>query len=90
MLFCVRGGLKAPPKKFLFSLVKKKMKSPVRVFTEAVVVGAVLALMMFAGLRIAPRGTGFTILVAFLCGFAFHIGCQVTGINDWYARTHFD
>jgi hypothetical protein len=66
------------------------MKSPVRVFAEAMIIGAALALMMFTGLRIAPRGTGFTILVAFLCGAIFHLLCQVTGLNDWYARTHFD
>lgn len=66
------------------------MKTPVRVATEALVIGAVLALMVYAGLRVAPRGTGFTVLVAFVCGAVFHIGCQVTGLNDWYARTHFD
>ena len=66
------------------------MKSPIRVLAEATFIGAILALMMYIGLRLAPRGTGFTVLTAFVCGAVFHVGCQVTGLNDWYARHHFD
>ena len=66
------------------------MKTPLTVLTEATLIGGILALMVYAGLRLAPRGTVWTVLVAFVCGALFHIGCQLTGLNDWYARAHFE
>jgi hypothetical protein len=63
------------------------MKSALRVLTEAAFIGAVLALIMAACMRALP-GTSIE-YVAFACGAAFHVGCQITGLNDWYARTHF-
>ena len=56
---------------------------------EALVVGTCLALMFYAGTRIAPRGTLSTVAVAFVCGALFHIACEIFGVNAWYARTYF-
>ncbi len=68
---------------------KKKMKDGLVVLVEALVIGACLALMLYVGLRVAPRGTANTVLVAFVCGAIFHIACEVSGLNEWYARTYF-
>ena len=56
---------------------------------EALVVGMCLALMFYAGTRLAPRGTVYTVAVAFACGALFHIACEIFGVNAWYARTYF-
>jgi hypothetical protein len=56
---------------------------------EALVVGMCLALMFYAGTRIAPRGTVYTIATAFVCGALFHVACEIFGVNEWYARTYF-
>jgi hypothetical protein len=45
--------------------------------------------MLYVGLRVAPRGTANTVLVAFVCGAIFHIACEVSGLNEWYARAYF-
>jgi hypothetical protein len=65
------------------------MKAAPLVLLEALVIGAFLALMLYAGLLVAPRGTATTVLVAFICGAMFHIACEVFGLNEWYARTYF-
>lgn len=62
------------------------MKAAHVVALEALVVGLSLALMVYAGTLVVPRGT---VLVAFVCGAMFHIACEVSGINAWYARTYF-
>ena len=67
----------------------KKMKDALVVLVEALVIGACLALMLYVGLRVAPRGTANTVFVAFVCGAVFHIACEVSGLNEWYARTYF-
>ena len=67
--------------------MKRKMKAVHVVALEALVVGLCLALMMYGGTLVAPRG--YTVLVAFVCGAIFHIACEVSGINAWYARTYF-
>lgn len=68
---------------------KKEMKPVHIVGFEALVVGMCLALMFYAGTRIAPRGTLSTVAVAFVCGALFHIACEIFGVNAWYARTYF-
>jgi hypothetical protein len=68
---------------------KKEMKPAHIVGFEALVVGMCLALMFYAGTRIAPRGTLSTVAVAFVCGALFHITCEIFGVNAWYARTYF-
>ncbi len=65
------------------------MKAAHVVALEALVVGLCLALMIYAGTLVVPRGTMYTVLVAFVCGAMFHIVCEVSGINAWYARTYF-
>ena len=66
------------------------MKSAHIVGFEALVVGVCLAAMFYAGTLVAPRGTMYTVMVAFVCGALFHIACEVSGVNEWYARTYFD
>lgn len=66
-----------------------KMKAAHVVAFEALVVGVCLALMVYVGTLVAPRQTE-TALVAFACGATFHIVCEVSGVNEWYARTYFD
>ena len=68
---------------------KKEMKQAHIVGFEALVVGMCLALMFYAGTRIAPRGTVYTVATAFVCGALFHIACEIFGVNAWYARTYF-
>ena len=68
---------------------KKRMKPAHIVCFEALVVGMCLALMFYAGTRLVPRGTMYTVAVAFACGALFHIACEIFGVNAWYARTYF-
>lgn len=55
------------------------------VLVEAVVVGVVLALMMWAA-----TWKSDVAMWAFVCGGAFHIGCEVTGLNKWYVDHYYD
>ncbi len=55
------------------------------VLVEAVVVGLVLSLMLWA-----TTWKSDVALKAFACGAAFHIGCEVTGINRWYVEHYFN
>lgn len=50
---------------------------------EAVVVGLVLALMMWA-----VTWSSDVALWAFVCGAVFHLGCEVTGVNEWYVKNY--
>ena len=54
------------------------------VLVEAVVVGVVLALMMSA-----VTWESDVAVRALLCGAAFHLGCEVTGVNEWYVRNYY-
>ena len=62
------------------------MKAAHVVALEALVIGLCLALMVYAGTLVVPRWS--TMLVALVCGAIFHVVCEVTGINAWYARTY--
>lgn len=52
---------------------------------EAVVVGLILSLMMWA-----TTWSPEVAMWAFVCGGAFHIGCEVTGLNRWYVEHYND
>ena len=54
------------------------------VLVEAVVVGLILSLMMWAAMWKSEVAAW-----AFVCGGVFHIGCEVTGVNRWYAENYF-
>jgi hypothetical protein len=67
---------------------------------EALCIGAVLAIAVYVAisnrgawpvsLDSVPQGAPSAALAAFVVGAAFHLGCQVSGLNEWYARTYFD
>jgi hypothetical protein len=79
---------------------KSAMKRAPRVVVEALVVGLLLAAMMFVVCKnrdswmvpesVIPAGLASTTAAAFVCGAAFHVICEVTGLNEWYARTYFE
>ena len=50
---------------------------------EAVVVGLILALMMWA-----VTWSSDVAVWAFVCGAVFHLGCEVTGVNEWYVKNY--
>ena len=54
------------------------------VLVEAVVVGVVLALMMWA-----VTWKSDVAMWALLCGAVFHVGCEVTGVNKWYVDNYY-
>ena len=51
---------------------------------EAVVVGLILALMMWA-----VTWSSDVALWAFVCGAVFHLGCEATGVNAWYVENYY-
>jgi hypothetical protein len=60
------------------------MKSLSVLALEALIVGALLALLfMLVRGRMAP------VTAVFVSGALFHILCEVTGVNAWYARNYF-
>ena len=79
---------------------KKKMKGALVVAGEAACVGVLLAAMMYVVCRnrdkwmvplsVLPAGLASTTAAALVCGAAFHVLCEVSGLNEWYARTYFD
>ena len=78
----------------------KTMKPAPRVVVESLVVGLLLAAMMYVVCKnrdswmvpesVIPAGLASTTAAAFVCGAAFHVICEVTGLNEWYARTYFE
>jgi hypothetical protein len=76
------------------------MKGALVVAGEAACVGVMLAAMMYVvcrnrdkwmvSLSVLPEGLASTTAAALVCGAAFHILCEVAGLNEWYARTYFD
>ena len=51
-----------------------------KVFTEASIVGLILAI---SGLLLINK---FNFTSLFLLGFGFHIVCEITGVNRWYCK----
>ena len=51
-----------------------------KLFTEAVVVGVLLAII---GLLTVKK---INFISLFLLGAGFHLGCEFLGINKWYCR----
>ena len=85
--------------KKMFCALLEQMKGALVVAGEAACVGLVLALMMYVVCRnrdswivpvsVLPDGLASTTAAALVCGAAFHVICEVTGLNEWYARTYF-
>ena len=59
------------------------MKPPRTLALEAFVVGIMLAFLYFILARLAPP-----LVAVFLSGALFHLICEYTGINAWYARNY--
>lgn len=60
------------------------MKSLSVLALEALVVGALLVLIFMVLRRyMAP------LVAVFVSGALFHLTCEVTGVNAWYARNYF-
>ena len=60
------------------------MKSVGVLAVEALVVGLLLVLVYaVVSTRLSP------LAAVFVSGAAFHLVCEVTGVNAWYARTYF-
>lgn len=60
------------------------MKSLLVLGLEAAVVGALLVLLFMVVNRfMAP------VPAVFVSGALFHLVCEFTGVNAWYARTYF-
>ena len=60
------------------------MKPILTLFTEALVVGILLV-----GLYYILSQYYKPLPAVFLSGAIFHLLCEITGINRWYAKTYF-
>ena len=54
-----------------------------KVVLEAIVVGAFLVILFMALRRYMD-----TVQAVFVSGALFHLICEVTGVNAWYARNY--
>jgi hypothetical protein len=61
------------------------MKPVLLVLFEALVVGAVL-IAFFMGISKFVKSP---VLAVFLSGAVFHLVCEYTGLNAWYAKKYF-
>ena len=52
---------------------------------EALVVGTFLVALFF----VISKLTKNTLVAVFASGVVFHIVCELTGVNAWYAKTYF-
>jgi hypothetical protein len=59
------------------------MKPPQTLALEAFVVGLFLAILFFIMSKFAP-----TLVAVFISGALFHVICEYSGVNAWYARTY--
>jgi hypothetical protein len=54
---------------------------------EALAVGAMTALALCIARLVTPISTiREALIVGFVIGVVFHLGCQVSGINAWYCK----
>jgi hypothetical protein len=60
------------------------MKSLALLALEALVVGALLVLVFMFARRYMD-----VVPAVFVSGAAFHLICEATGVNAWYARNYF-
>lgn len=59
-----------------------------RLFAEAGIVGAILAILLLISLRVAqPVSNKDILILGFVLGAGFHLGCEVAGINRQYCKT---
>jgi hypothetical protein len=66
------------------------MKTVGTVLIEALFVGIILSIMLSLFTLLLPNiNLMWLAFAAFVCGAAFHIICQVTGINDWYVKNYY-
>ena len=66
------------------------MKTVLTILIEALFVGILLSIMSTLFILLLPnRSLIWLAVAAFVCGAAFHIICQVTGINDWYVKNYY-
>jgi MFS superfamily sulfate permease-like transporter len=61
------------------------MKSLALLALEAVVVGALLILVFMFVSRYMD-----VVPAVFVSGALFHLACEATGVNAWYARNYFN
>lgn len=60
------------------------MKPVTTVLFEALIVG-ILLVMLYALMSMYTK----PLTAVFLSGAAFHLLCEVSGVNKWYAQTYF-
>ena len=61
------------------------MKPVTTLLIEALVVAALLAALFI----LVSKFTKNTLYAVFASGAVFHLLCEATGVNAWYARTYF-
>jgi hypothetical protein len=67
----------------LLSLGTVRMKAPKTLAIEAFVVGLLLMILFLIVSRFMSP-----VPAVFLSGALFHLICEYTGVNAWYARTY--
>lgn len=61
------------------------MKPVQTLLIEALVVGALLVAIFILSSKLTKN----TLYAVFASGAVFHLLCEATGVNAWYARTYF-
>jgi len=67
-----------------FFLYGQYMKPVTTVLFEALIVG-ILLVMLYALMSMYTK----PLTAVFLSGAVFHLLCEVSGVNKWYAQTYF-
>lgn len=63
-------------------------KSYITIIIEAIIVGILLIIVFNATQYLLPNQRQLTQL--FISGAMFHILCEVSGVNIWYAKNYVD